>query len=70
MIIGNFFELSRFNKTMQKIGTSFLNFWHTNQLRIDLQVQKVPTDVISKTIVLKVNYLYLASSFEKAVLDV
>ena len=55
---------------MQKIGTSFLNFWHTNQLKIDLQIQKVPTDVVSKTIVLKVNYLYLASSFEKAVLDV
>ena len=55
---------------MQKIGTSFLSFWHTNQLKIDLQTEKLPTDVISKTIVLKVNYLYLASSFEKAVLVV
>ena len=69
-MIGNFFELSRFNKTMQKIGASFRNFWHKNQLKIDLQIQRLPTDVISKTIVLKVNYLYLASSFEKAVLVV
>ena len=69
-MIGNFFELSRFNQMMQKIGTSFQNFWQTNQVKIDLQIQKLPTDVISKTIDLKVNYLYLASSFEKAVLVV